>query len=105
MLLCQRLLFCCHNFGCICIQAVNSCVVLLLVTFYLFDTGAELESQSTDSHLLAECLHAGCLPERDGGPAHPQIPPDYLLTDSRGVCVCVVVVSRIFLLSSHQGFI
>lgn len=54
----------------------------------LFNTGAELVSKPTDSHLLAQCLHAGGLPERDGPAAHCQISPGYLHTDCRGKCVC-----------------
>lgn len=61
----------------------------LVCSFFCLNTGAEMESQPTNSHLLAQCLHAGGLPERDGRAAHPQISPGYLHTDCRGVCVCV----------------
>ena len=48
------------------------------------NTGAEVESEPTDTHLLAQCLHAGGLPERDRRAAHPQISTSYLHTDRRG---------------------
>lgn len=63
--------------------------IIVVCSFHLFsNTGAELESEPTDSHLLAQCLHAGGLPERDRRVAPPQIPSDYLHTDRRGM-LCV----------------
>lgn len=45
------------------------------------NAGAEVEPQPADAHLLAQCLHAGGLPEGDGGAAHSQIPSGYLYAD------------------------
>ena len=47
-------------------------------------SGAELEPESTDAHLLAQRLHAGGLPEGHRGAAHPQIPPSHIHTDREG---------------------
>lgn len=52
--------------------------------FPLSAAGAEVELESSDSHLLAQCLHAGGLSEGDGGAASAQIPPGNLHTDCRG---------------------
>ena len=48
-------------------------------------SGAELEPESTDAHLLAQRVHAGGLPEGDRGAAHPQIPSGDIHTDRKGV--------------------
>lgn len=58
---------------------------LCFCAFCFANAGAEVESQPTDSHLLAQCLHAGGLPERHGRAAHPQIPTGYFHTDRRGI--------------------
>lgn len=52
-------------------------------------TEAGLVSDSADAHLLAQCLHAGGLPERDWPAAHPQVPPGHLHSDCWGT-VCVL---------------
>lgn len=74
----------------------------------LFNTGAELVSKPTDSHLLAQCLHAGGLPERDGPAAHRQISPGYLHTDCRGkVCVraCVYLIPAYLINYSRRALV
>lgn len=73
--------------------------VCLLSSFLFSNTGAELESQPTDSHILAQCLHAGGLPEGDRRAAHPQIPTGYLHTDRRG-SACVLTNELIYHLNS-----
>ena len=59
--------------------------------------GAELEPQPPDSHLLAQCVHAGGLPEGLRRAAHPQIPPENLHTNRTGmlfVCFSFQVNSK-----------
>lgn len=46
-----------------------------------------MESQPTDSYLVAQRLHAGGLPERHRRAAYSQIPPGDLHTDCRGAFV------------------
>lgn len=49
-----------------------------------------MEPQPADSYFLAQCLHAGGLPERNGRAAPPQISPGYVYTDCRGVFECLL---------------
>lgn len=54
------------------------------LAFSFFHSGAEMEPESTDFHRLAQCLHAGGLPEGHGRAAPAQIPPGDFHADRTG---------------------